>query len=268
MQFLIDSLRIIFALLFVVVVGFLLEGQNFFVFKKKPGRNETWKATIKRRFITGIKSLKMLALPLPFTVACTYIWYYIFYLKDITLDPKLEAITTAGWIPLLSILYSLLVAMILNQLWGEYKAMRMAVKNYDLELFMNLQDEQLSPLVHTLMVVISLAVLFAFMVLQYTDVYSGAIFVSSVAYLFSLIFFVVIEIDDPSIGTWVIKSIPKEWLSIDSREWRKIRNDPAHKKFLESLSEKSEKILRIEAQEEKLVNELEHLLESDQQIIK
>ncbi len=210
-----------------------------------------------------MKSLKMLALPLPFTLACVYIWYYIFYLNHITLDAKLEVIATAGWIPLLSILYSLLVAMILNQLWTEYKAIRMAVKNYDLETFMNLQDEQLSPLVHTLMLVISFAVLVAFMLLQYTNAHSGAIFISSVAYLFSLIFFVVVEIDDPSTGTWFIKTIPKEWLKIDSREWRKLRNDPAHRKFIESLKDKSEDIYRIEVEEEKLITDLEHLLETE-----
>ncbi len=198
----------------------------------------------------------MLIVPLPFTIGVTFVWYDIFYVNNIDLNPKLEVIATAGWIPLLSILYSLLVAIVMNQLWTEYKALRMAVKNYDLETFMNLRDEQMSPLVHTLMAVVSGAVLFAFMLLKYPDAMSGIACIGSVAYLFSIIFFVMVEIDDPCSGTWFIKSIPTEWLTIDSREWRNLRNDPAHKKFLEILKNESKNILLKEIEEEKLITRL------------
>ncbi len=258
-----NIIKIFLALIFIPICGYIFQGKYYFLFKKKYGRNETWPQIISRKFGTFLKCLKMLVVPLPFMIAIVYVWYSIFYIYDIDLNPKLEVIATAGWIPLLSILYSLLVAIIMNELWTEYKMIRMAVKNYDLETFINLRDEQMSPLVHTLMAVISGAVLLAFMLLKYPDATSGIACVGSVAYLFSLIFYVIVEIDDPCSGTWFIKSIPQEWLKIDSRHWRDLRNDPAHKKLLEVLKTKSENILIKEIEEEKLITKLTSLLKKE-----
>jgi hypothetical protein len=255
-------LKILSAIIFVICCGYILQGKDYFLFQKKYGRKETFGAMLKRKFLTGLKCLKMLVVPVPFMIATAYVWYDIFYKNNIDLNPKLEAIATAGWIPLLSILYSILVAIILNQLWSEYKAIRMAVKNYDLETFMNLRDEQMSPLVHTLMAVISGSVLVAFMLLKYPDAVSGVVCVSSVSYLFSLVFYVIVEIDDPCSGTWFIKSIPKEWLTIDSREWRNIRNNPAHQKFLEALKSKNETLFYKQIEEEKIITKLLSLVKT------
>ncbi len=249
-------IKILLAIIFIPICGYIIQGKYYFLFKKKYGRKETWPEIIKRKLETFFKCLKMLIVPTPFMISVVFIWYEIFYLNNIDLNPKLEVIATAGWIPLLSILYSLLVAIILNELWTEYKMIRMSIKNYDLETFMNLRDEQLSPLVHTLMAIISGSVLLAFMLLKYPDAKSGIVCVGSVAYLFSLIFYVILEIDDPCAGTWFIRSIPKEWLNIDSREWRSVRNDPAHKKFLEAIKNQDEKFFFKEIEEERIIKKL------------
>ena len=57
--------------------------------------------------------------------------------------------------------------------------------------------------------------------LDYPNAVSGLIVISSTAYLLTLIFFVIGEIDDPCDGLWFIKDIPEEWLVIDVDEYRK-----------------------------------------------
>ncbi len=183
----------------------------------------------------------LLSLPIPFTVVISLIWYHFLYKNDIHFNDKLESIVTAAWIPTFGILYSLLAAIIISTVWTEYKAMRVAVKKYDFETFIDLQDEEMSPLVHILMLVLSGSILAAFMGFKYPDVISGMMLISSTSYLFLLMFFVVREIDDPCSGIWIIKSIHPEWLKIEAKEWRKIRTKKAREEFQEQFKKQMDK---------------------------
>lgn len=186
------------------------------------------------------KCLMLLLFPTPFTVAISLIWYYFLYKNDIYFNDKLEGIVTTAWIPTFGILYSLLAAIIISTVWTEYKAMRVAVKKYDFETFIDLKDEEMSPLVHALMLVLSGSIMAAFMGFKYPDVISGIMLISSTSYLFLLMFFVVREIDDPCSGIWIIKSIYPEWLAIEAKEYRKIRIEKARKAFQEQFKKMAE----------------------------
>jgi hypothetical protein len=129
----------------------------------------------------------------------------------------------------------LLAAIIISTVWTEYKAMRVAVKKYDFETFIDLKDEEMSPLVHVLMLVLSSFILMAFMGLKYPNAISGLMLISSTSYLFLLMFFVVREIDDPCSGIWVIKDIDPQWLKVDAKEWRNIRVREARETFQEQF---------------------------------
>ncbi|MFA6494874.1 MAG: hypothetical protein WC246_00710 [Candidatus Paceibacterota bacterium] len=190
---------------------------------------------LKHRFTKAvelaIKCAIMLVMPIPFVVGILFFWYYALYQRGIYFNQGLEGIIAAAWIPTFGILYSLLTAVVLSTVWSEYKTMRTAVKKYDVETFIDLRDEEMSPLVHVMMIVLSLAVLAAFMGIKYPDVWSGTLLISSTAYLFVLIFLVIIEIDDPCSGLWFIKNIHKEWLEINPKEWRKQRSEDARAAF-------------------------------------
>lgn len=232
---------IIIAILFPLLTGFLLQGKHYFLLKNRQyGRKVGFKKILKRDFTTMFKCLWMLILPIPYTLSAVFVWYFVFYTQNIYFDPTFEGIAITALIPGFFILYSLIVAILLSVLWTEYKTMRMAVKKYDLETFMDLRDEEMSPLVHTLVFVLSACVLGGFMILNYTDVTSGIICIASTSYLFALVFFVLVEIDDPCSGIWVVGSIPKVWLHIDAKAWRDRRNSDAHRMFIEKLKEVAE----------------------------
>ena len=191
----------------------------------------------KRRKELIWKLFILLAIPLIPATVVSFIWYLFVFKKDIHFDGEMENIVCAAWIPTFGILYSLLAANIFGTVWAEYKAMRTAVKRYDLETFIDLKDEELSPLVTAMMTLFSLAVLIAFMSMKYHTVTSGVMVIFSTTYPFSIIYVVISEIDDPCGGIWYIKHIPTEWLEIDSKKWRLKRHDEERKKFAAKLKE-------------------------------
>lgn len=195
---------------------------------------------VRRKFVKAleiaIKCAIMLVMPVPFVLVITLFWYYALYQHNIYFNQGLEGVIAAAWIPTFGILYSLLTAVVLSTVWNEYKTMRTAVKKYDVETFVDLRDEEMSPLVHVMIIVLSLAVLAAFMGIKYPDAASGALMISSTSYLFVLIFLVIIEIDDPCSGIWFIKNIHKEWLEINPKEWRRQRLEKARAAFHEKNS--------------------------------
>jgi hypothetical protein len=197
------------------------------LFRKNSQPKEARKKRFLRGVETSLKSLLLLSFPLPSTILITAIWYFFLYKNNIYFAAGMEGIITAAWIPTFGILYSLLAAVVLNTVWNEYKTIRQAVKRYDVETFIDLRDEEMSPLVHVMVAVLSLAVLGAFMGLKYPNFWSGALLISSTSYLFGLVFWVVVEIDDPCGGIWFIKNIHSEWLEIDPNSWREKRQEHA-----------------------------------------
>lgn len=160
-------------------------------------------------------------------------WYYLLYKYDFHFVEKLEGIVTAAWIPQFGILYSLLIAIAVNTVWSEYKAMRTAIKRYDFETFIDLRDENLSPVVKLILGTFSLAVLIGFLFLKYPDAMSGMVIVFGVSFLLALMLVVIVEIDDPCAGVWFIKSIPDAWLTIDPKKYREERCKKAREEFLQ-----------------------------------
>ena len=70
------------------------------------------------------------------------------------------------------------------------------------------------------MTTLAIVVTLGFMSLKYPTWQSGAIIVGGTAYLLGLIFWFVVEFDDPCHGLWYIKSIDPEWLEEDPKKWR------------------------------------------------
>lgn len=181
---------------------------------------------------TAIKCTLLLLLPVPFAIGATLFWYFLLFKQAIHFGESMELIITSAWIPTFGILYTLMAAIVLSTVWAEYKSMRTAVKRYDFQTFADLRDEEMSPLVHVLLVVLSTAVLGAFMGLKYPSPMSGACLISTTAYVLALIFFVIIEIDDPCGGIWFIKNIHKEWLEMDVKKWRARKAQEKREEFL------------------------------------
>lgn len=179
-----------------------------------------WRAFGVKCVETAIKAAMLMSYPVLPTICVCLFWYYALYTNHIHFHEKLLEIATAAWIPTFGILYALFAAVVLNTVWNEYKNIRMSIKCYDIATFMNLRDEDVSPVVHVMLGIFSWAVLGAFMGLHYPDALSGLACVGSTAYIFGLIFFVIMEIDNPLSGIWFIRNIHQEWLDTDVKVWR------------------------------------------------
>jgi hypothetical protein len=182
-----------------------------------------------------IKTIWVLLVPVPFSALIFLVWVLIFCQNNIHFSESMEVIVTAAWLPGFFFLYSLLTAVIFTTVWEKYKSIRAAVRKWDVDAFMNLRDESMSPLVHALVLTFSAALLLGFMNLKYPDIFDGMILVVSTSYLLFLIFFVIVEIDNPCSGFWFIKSIPEKWLKINPKVWREKRSEEAKKKFEEDI---------------------------------
>lgn len=191
---------------------------------------------------TALKVIAIVIIPLPSTTLIALFWRYTFYYYNVHFDVGMEGIVTSSWITEFGILYVFLAGLVATIVLSEYKKMRMAVKKWDLDTFMDLRDEEMSHLVYAVIVIFSLFLLFSFMMLDYPKMWDGLVLVSSTAYLLTLILFVITEIDDPCSGFWFIKSIPPEWLKIDPKEYRKIRSleiEKDYRKKYESIFKKT-----------------------------
>jgi hypothetical protein len=195
------------------------------------------KERIKKVWEMLFKCGLLIVFPLFPAAGSAAIWYYAIFQKHRHFDEHMENIISSAWIPTFGVLYSLLAAVVFTSVWNEYKTIRAVVKRYDLETFLDLRDEEMSPLVYAMMTVFSLAILTGFMSLKYPSALGGILITSSTAYLLSLIFFVIVEIDDPCGGIWFIQNIHDEWLKIDVKKWRRKRHEKERRKFEGELCE-------------------------------
>jgi len=169
---------------------------------------------------TSIKSSILLCLPVPATVLACSVWYFGLYKHGIRFHDELEDNVILSWISIFGILYSILAAVIIGAVFDEYKKIRMAIKCHDVATFMSLRDEDVSPIIHTIMTILALSVLATFMGLRYPDATSGIGVIGATTYIFALLFWVIREVDDPFSGIWFIKHVPDGWLEHNPREWR------------------------------------------------
>ncbi len=198
---------------------------------RKPIRFEKPLERFAKAKILVNKSIRLLGKSLIFPFMSIVFWYFVLYRNDIHFSEHMEGMITAAWIPSIGILYSILAANAVGTVWTEYKDMRKSVKEYDVDTFMRLRDEELSPLVHILIGTISFFFLASFMSLKYPEWQGGATLIGSTAYILGLLFMIVREIDDPCAGLWYIKNIPEKWLCIDPKAWRAKMHKPKMEKF-------------------------------------
>ncbi len=172
---------------------------------------------------TTLRCIGILCLAAIPTIIVVEFWWHVFYLRHVHVDPEMRETLLTAVIPGFFITYSLLASALITKVFDEYKQMRMAVKRADIDSFMLLADEDLSPLLHGMALLLASAVLIGLMMLGFPDFFHGTLIIGGTTYIFALLCVVVYEIDDPCHGFWVIKSIPDDWLKQDPKKWRATR---------------------------------------------
>jgi hypothetical protein len=186
-----------------------------------------------RSIETFLKCFILFLKPAAFSAFVSLGWYFLFYNPNRNFGDGMQEIIAEALLPALGIIYGIMVAGIaVDTVWKEYKDMRTATKRYDFDTFMDLRDEELSPLIHVIVSFVSLGMLSGFLALKYPSARAGIIVIAGVAFFLALMYVVVREIDDPCAGLWYIKGIPDEWLDFDPKEYRKDRCEKLRQEFL------------------------------------
>ncbi|HWU24526.1 MAG TPA: hypothetical protein VN086_02120 [Candidatus Paceibacterota bacterium] len=180
--------------------------------------------TIKERFTrfmaTVVKSAIIMSFAIPYSLFSTLAWYFILYRNHYDLGDGAEIVATAAWLPYLAVATSIINASILAKVLDEFKEMRYAIKQYDVEKFMMLSDEDVSPLIYALLIVFDACIVGGFMLIHYDSMWHGAFIIWTSTYVMALILLVIRELDDPLQGVWYIRNVHKEWLDMDRKSWR------------------------------------------------
>ncbi|MGH7175528.1 MAG: hypothetical protein ACREGR_04185 [Minisyncoccia bacterium] len=187
---------------------------------KRRHSNYPFKKRVGKFFETIAKCGIILLLATLCTVIPTTVWYFVFFKPQLDIGAASEGISTAAWVPWLAIVCGWINNTVLTKVLDEYKEMRAANKGYDIETFMRLRDEDVSPLIYALIIVFDLATIGGFMLIHYADFWHGFFFVWTSAYMASLFLLVIYELDDPLAGVWFIKNVHQEWTDIDVKKWR------------------------------------------------
>ncbi len=188
---------------------------------KKRHEHKSAKARFLRTVETSIKASMIMLFAMPFSWVASAFWYFCLYKNDIHLGvTTYEIAVTAAWIPVFALFYGLFASAIISRVFEEYKQIRHAIKTNNIEAFMCLCDEDVSPLMHVLLSILGLFVLLGFMLLEYPEPIGGFLLVGSTSFIIAFIFFVISEIDDPLGGVWFIKYVPAGWAEINPRQWR------------------------------------------------
>lgn len=193
------------------------------IYRFKRRSREAWRKLF-RKFAEGVLKCSILLLfPLPATSMILVFWYVVLFRNDLYLNTMEQDIALNAWIPMFGVIYGLFAAVVLSSVNKKLCDAHEAVDKGNKDWFIRICDAEVSPATHGLMSSLALAVISGFMALHYSSAWGGMIVVGTTTYLLSLIFWVVVEFDDPCHGIWFIKSIQPDWLLEDPKQVAKER---------------------------------------------
>lgn len=182
------------------------------IYRFKRRSREAWRKLFRKLTEGVLKCAFLLLFPLPATLAILVFWHVVLFRNDLYLNTTEQDIALNAWIPMFGVIYGLFAAVVLSGVNKKLCDAHEAVDENKKEWFMRICDAEVSPATHGLMSSLALAVISGFMALHYSSVWGGTIVVGTTTYLLALIFWVVVEFDDPCHGIWFIKRIQEDWL--------------------------------------------------------
>lgn len=165
------------------------------------------------------RHLKMLVKPSILAAGITGYWY-LFRIFGIHLPKDDEHFLIGAVIPMLSVAYGIMAALILDTVWKEYKTIEDCVRHNNLDRFLEYRDVRIPPLIHLLLATLATAIVGSMMLLPYGHAVTGLFSVFAVSFVLVLYQSVAIELDDPFTGVWYVR-VPESWLT-------KTRKSTAH----------------------------------------
>lgn len=168
----------------------------------------------KRRGRSFVRHAFLLSKPLSIAAASTALWYKL-HLRGIYFARVDESILMGAVLTMLSVIFSITAALVLNTIWEKFRIVGLAVLRRDRETFLLYRDERMPVVLHLLLFAFTLPIIGIIGLLDYRSIPTGMFAVFSVTFVFALYWLVVIVLEDPVKSPWLKERIPAEWLSAD-----------------------------------------------------
>ena len=222
--------------------GLLLQGKDYFLIRRKHGEKGPFIDVLKRKLSVLIKCGKMLSFPIGPAAGMTCWWLFIFYANDVNFGEKFEGIATAGWLASFGVFYAIFTGNIFLFVYSKLHEVDESAKVKDIERYVVKRYTRTSPVIYTLIMVLSFFILGALMSVKFPSIISGISVVGSVSYILSLVVFALTEIDDPSRGTFFLKSIIQDYESVDPKKFWNVYYKERFQNFLKIVKEHGDTI--------------------------
>ncbi len=176
------------------------------------------KLTITKAFL---KSLPMIATASLFSVVLVTVWLYfkhnvyeVFNLESEGISSKELGSDLIVLMP--SIIYSTILGFVLNRCMTQNQKIYAAIDTMDAVTFLEERDRRTHPLMHGLLLFISITTTVMFFLFDFSSVRVGCFFIGTFVFLAVTGFMIAIELDDPFTGSWKVpeERIPKKWMGM------------------------------------------------------
>ncbi len=113
-------------------------------------------------------------------------------------------------------LYATVVAFVINRVAGQNNRIRSSIKTMNAVLFLEERDLRTQPLMHLMMIIVSLITWIEVFMSQYSSKEIAILAIGCYTFLATFLYLVVIEMDNPFTGVGKIpeKDIPERWMEM------------------------------------------------------
>jgi hypothetical protein len=155
--------------------------------------------------------LRFLIVPLILAVCSTSLWYLLHHQKIIPIIPDADVdYMSSGVISILGIFYAVASGFIISTVWRQFVYVEEAITVGSKEEFIRHKNKRIPNTIKIMFIIYSCILLFAFYITHVTTSSIGIFSIFSITYCLVLNFQIIIDLDDPFTGLWIVK-VPKHW---------------------------------------------------------
>ncbi len=177
---------------------------------------------VARRWRSFQKHVWLLLQPFAAALAAVAAWWFLLRERGIHLPKEDEVVILAGPLLFLSVAYGITVATTFESVWEKYQTVVKSVLKRDKDTFLCYRDERIPIVLHLLIISFSVPIMVIVALVEYHAASTGFLAVFSTAFVLTLYWVVVAELQDPSQSLWFAERIPAEWLTADIDEHFKL----------------------------------------------
>ncbi len=177
--------------------------------KKKLSKKEDW----RRRGRSFYRHLLLMMVPFLIAAAAAMIWDRLRE-RGWVFDKEDEVILTTV-ILTIGMAYGIAATLVMNTVWGKYRKVMLSVLEKDERTFLKYRDDRMPIVLHLFLASLSLPLISMIMAFPFRGEWSGRISIFFIAFILSLYWVALAQLEDPARSAWLAERVPEEWLKED-----------------------------------------------------